>query len=434
MTQDERGTPTLDLPRAADRVVDLAVASGGLRTLFQPVVDLASDDVVGWEALTRGTAVTVAQDPGALFAAARSCDRLAELDWACRCAAFRSAADGEVRPPQRLFVNAEPQALGSACPQHLLPDWVSAHRRLRVVVEVTERDLCDSPGVLLRVAATLHELGWEVALDDVGANDAGVALLPVLRPDIVKLDMRLLSPSPTRAERRVLAAVRAYVDGTGAHVVAEGIETAADRERAVELGAGWGQGWLLGRPAPLGPTRDGGAPAARARTPPRVAARGGVDPRVRTDPYEVLAASQRRTGGEGHVLSEPQVVDAVASACRAALALSGGSLVLVALGRPDLAPPGLRALLAELRDVCALVALLTGDVDLREPPVVRTTVLDEGDPLRRDVAVVLLGPEVALAVLAREGEDGGWTLRRTADADEVGEAARALLARAAALG
>ena len=71
----------------------------------------------------------------------------------------------------------QPQTIGTACPEHLLRDWVAAHRRLRVVVEVTERDLCDAPGDLLRVAATLHELGWDIALDDVGANDAGVALL-----------------------------------------------------------------------------------------------------------------------------------------------------------------------------------------------------------------------------------------------------------------
>ena len=433
MTQDEQGGTALALAPTAEEAVEVALAVGGLRTVFQPIVELATDEVVGWEALTRGPAGVGLQSPDALFAAARACRRLAELDWACRCAAFRSATDAQVRPPHRLFVNAEPQTLGTACPHHLLPDWVSAHRRLRVVVEVTERDLCDAPGELLRVAATLHELGWEVALDDVGANDAGVALLPVLRPDVVKLDMRLLAPRPSRAERRVLTAVQAYVDATGAHVVAEGIETEEDRKRAVQIGAGWGQGWLLGRPAPLAPAEASRGRTAHGRKPPRVQEREGADPRVRVDPYALLAASQERTGHVARPLTEPQVVDAVADACRAALALSGGSVVLVALGRSDLAPPTLRTLLAELHDVCALVALLTGDVDLREPPVVRTTVLDVGDPLRRDVAVVLLGPERALALLARQDDDGAWSARRTTDADEVGEAARALLTRAAAL-
>ena len=414
-------------PLVAERAVELALSEGALRTLFQPIVDLATDEVVGFEALTRGPAVAGVESPDALFAAARSCRRLAELDWACRCQAFRAATSASLRPPHRLFVNAEPQVLGTACPDHLLRDWVSAHRRLRVVIEVTERYLCDAPGDLLRVAATLHELGWEVALDDVGANDAGVALLPVLRPDIVKLDMAMLAPRLSRVQRQVMRAVEAYVERSGAHVVAEGLETEQHRRRAVELGAGWGQGWLLGRPAPLaGPVRSPGA-----GKPARVGARPGADPRVRTDPFRLLTLAQERRAQAPCALSEAEVVRAVDSACQDALTLSGGSLVLVALGRTELAPAGLRGLLARLRDVCALVVLLTGEEHVGPGPVVRTTLLDEADPLRQDAAVVLLAPERALAFHARQAADGSWTARRTTDAHEVGEAARTLLTRAA---
>ena len=407
--------------------VDLALAEGGLRTLFQPIVDLATDEVVGYEALSRGPAGSRIEGSDALFQAARAMGRLADLDWACRCQAFRTAAAGHLGPPQRLFVNAEPQVLGSACPQHLLRDWVSAHRRLRVVVEVTERYLCDAPGELLRVAATLHELGWEVALDDVGANDAGVALLPVLRPDVVKLDMALLAPRPTRLQRQVLRAVEAYVSASGASVVAEGIETEEHRERAVALGADWGQGWLLGRPEPLAEQRAGGP----SYKPVRAREREGADPRVRSDPYALLAAAQERRCQGDHALVEEQVVAEVGQACEDALALSGGSLLLVALGRAELAPAGLRALLGRLRDVCALVVLLTGDRDARPHPSVRTTALDDADPLRSDAAVAVLSPERALAFHARQSRDGAWSARRTTDGEEVGELARALLTRAA---
>ena len=411
----------------AERAVELALTEGALRTLFQPIVDLVTEEVVGYEALTRGPVSAGVESPDALFAAARSCRRLAELDWACRCEAFRSASRAQLRPPDRLFVNAEPQVLGTACPDHLLRDWVSAHRRLRVVIEVTERYLCDAPGDLLRVAATLHELGWEVALDDVGANDAGVALLPVLRPDIVKLDKALLQPRPSRPQRQVLAAVETYAARSGAHVVAEGLETEQHRRRALDIGADWGQGWLLGRPSPLavvGRTPATGKPA-------RVGNRPGADPRVRADPYRLLAAAQDRRSSPAQPVTEPEVVRAVDEACQAALALSGGSLVLVVLGRARLAPTGLRGLLARLREVCALVVLLAGEEHVGPGPRVRTTVLDDGDPLQRDAAVVLLAPERALAFHARQEDDGSWTARRTDDVDEVGEQARALLARAA---
>ena len=413
----------------SERAVDLALASGGLRTVFQPIVDLRTREQVGFEALTRGPSRTAYERPDLLFAAARAARRLAELDWACRCQAFRTAADAELRPPMRLFVNAEPQTIGTACPEHLLRDWVSAHRRLRVVVEVTERDLCDAPGDLLRVAATLHELGWEVALDDVGANDAGVALLPVLRPDVVKLDMGLIAPRLTRGQRAVLRAVEAYVATSGASVVAEGIETEADLTRAHSLGADWGQGWLLGRPAPLAPAERAG-PVGK---PPRVAARPGVDARVRADPYRLLAAAQDRRSEPGCRLSTDELLAEVRSTCEDALALSGGSLLLVALGSSVAVPAGLPPLLARLRDVCALVVLLTSEDVEASCPAVRTTVLDDGDPLRQDAAVVLLSPERALALHARAQPDGSWTCRRTADPHEVGESARMLLTRAAAV-
>ena len=423
MTVDDCQRGALQVAPA--RAVELALVEGALRTVFQPIVDLRTDEVVGYEALTRGPATAGVESPDALFAAARSCRRLAELDWACRCQAFRTAASAQLRPPHRLFVNAEPQVLDTACPDHLLRDWVAAHRRLSVVIEVTERHLCAAPGDLLRVAATLHELGWEVALDDVGANDAGVALLPVLRPDIVKLDMALLAPRLSRAQRQVLSAVEAYVARSGARVVAEGVETEQHRRRATELGADWGQGWLLGRPGPLVPVG-----ATSAGKPTRVGPGPGADPRVRTDPFRLLALAQDRRGQAPTRSDEAQVAVMVAEACRAALEVSRGSLVVVVLGRTALHPPGLAELLERLRDVCALVVLLTGAPQAERAAVVRTTVLDDVDPLRSDAAVVLLSPERALAFHARRGPDGSWTARRTTDAHEVGEAARSMLTRA----
>ena len=420
MTHDDGEAPG-DLD--AHRVIDLALAEGGLRTLFQPIVQLTTGVPIGWEALSRGPSEL--EDPQALFAAARETLRLAELDWACRCGAFRAAAQSRLQPPARLFVNAEPQVLGTACPGHLLPDWVAAHRRLRVVVEVTERHLGDAPGDLLRVAATLHELGWEVALDDVGADDAGVALLPVLRPDIVKLDMGLLAPRPGPAQRRALKAVRAYVASSGAHVVAEGIEHEDHRRRALELGADWGQGWLFGRPAPL-PARP---PGARTSRPARAQAREGADPRVRSDPFQMLAAR----GREATATTGPAVVGQVRRACLDALTLSSGSLVVVSLGRGDLAPADLAPLLTRLQEICSLVVLLAGEPGLAPEGVVRTAVLADGDPLAADAAVVLLSPERALAFHARQGPSGAWSARSTRDAQEVGECLRSLLARTAAL-
>jgi len=291
-------TASLDVPTSAG-VLDLVLAEG-VRTVFQPIVDLRTTETIGFEALSRGPVQSALEQPEMLFAAARRSSRLAELDWECRCAAFRAAFESGLRAPSRLFVNAEPLAMGTACPQHLVPDWVLAHRRLDVVVEVTERYLLDAPAELLRVRATLDELGWEVALDDVGANDAGVALLPVLRPSVVKLDRPLLTPTPSREQRIVLQAVRDYVERSGASVIAEGIETEAHWDRAIEIGAHWGQGWLFGRPAPLAlPPRPQVERSGRHRPLAR------ADARVPTDPAQLLAGDPATHGCTGLTAHRP---------------------------------------------------------------------------------------------------------------------------------
>jgi len=404
---------------AAQADLDVAL-TGGLRTLFQPVVELATGDVVGWEALSRGPAGGLVEGADALFSTARAARRLPELDWACRCQALRAARLADLRSPQRLFVNAEPQAFGSVCPAHLQADWQSPLLGdLDVVVELTERYLLDAPAELLRAAQRLRERGWEIALDDVGVNDAGVALLPVVRPDVVKLDGRLMVEQHSRSQRHALAAVQAYVAGSGAHVVAEAIETEQDRDRALAMGADWGQGWLLGRPQPLPAPGAPGAPGVR---PDRRGRPLGGDPAA--DPYDLLDPASE------HRLEPEDVRAALDRECRAAVGRSQGALVLVVLGTPDVAPRGLPALLDRLHDLCALVVVLTGHVDLRRPPVVRTTLLDDADALRGDAAVVLLGPQAAVAVHAREQADGTWAGRRSTDVSAVAELARALLDRA----
>jgi len=391
--------------------------------VFQPIVALDTATTVAYEALSRGPVDTPLESPDALFAAARSASRVIELDWTCRCAAFRAAFESGLRAPTRLFVNTEPLAVGAGCPTHLVADWMLAYRELDIVVELTERFLLDAPAELLRVRGTLEELGWELALDDVGAGDAGVALLPVLKPGVVKLDRSLLAATPDRAQRAVLTAVQAYVERSGATMVAEGIEDERGLQRAQALGAHWGQGWLFGRPAPLAVPP---APPAPVRRGPS-ATRGS---RAREDPFDALAS-----GGSEQPHSTGVVRRGLTSVCLAAREADPGALLLVQLGSRELEPDGLYALLHELRGTCALVVLLTGaDVPVRSQTL-RTTVLDDREDSARDGAAVLLGPDRSQAFLARPAADGpgAWRTRSSHDRVLVEQTAQALLSRAAPL-
>lgn len=106
-----------------------------VRAVFQPIVDLWTRDVVGYEALARGPIGDPLESPAALFDAARACGELAEFDWVCRAAAVRAALDGRLAAPLRLFVNAEPAAMNRPCPELFVSLMHTAQRRFRPVLE-----------------------------------------------------------------------------------------------------------------------------------------------------------------------------------------------------------------------------------------------------------------------------------------------------------
>src|SRR3954452_3295247 len=219
-----------------------------LHSVFQPIVDLETGEVVAYEALARGPEGPFAS-PAVLFATAREAGVLAELDGACRAAAFRGAARSGVVAPLTLFVNVEPEVLDAAPLDELLALADGVPGDLRIVLEITERALASRPAELLRTVARVRELGWGVALDDVGVESASLAFMSLLRPDVVKLDLSLVQERPSPVIAEIMNAVNAYAERTGALLLAEGIETEQHLATAMALGATLGQGWFYGRPS-----------------------------------------------------------------------------------------------------------------------------------------------------------------------------------------
>lgn len=218
--------------------------------VFQPIVDLDSGETVAFEALARGPAGSALATPDALFAAARAAGMLAELDWLCRVRALETAV-ACIAPPVTAFINVEPQVAAAPIPRHLRQRFRDAAGQLPVVIEFTERSLVAEPGRLLATAERVRALGWGIALDDVGADSHSLALMPFLRPDVIKLDLRLVQARPDVEIARIMTAVSAQVERTGCEALAEGIETADHVDLARALGARLGQGWYFGRPAAL---------------------------------------------------------------------------------------------------------------------------------------------------------------------------------------
>ena len=209
---------------------------------FQPIVDLRDMSIVGYEALARPEDGT---PPEELFATAREEGRLAEVDRACRAAALRQAAVAGIGPPLALFLNADAGALEEELPD--LPTSGGA----TLVIDITESALTERPDAVLRTLTALRTRGWGVSLDDVGADSRSLAVMPLLYPDVIKLDLRLLAERDTADIARVVTAVGSEAERRHATVLAEGIDSEAQLTMARAAGATLGQGFLLGEPAPL---------------------------------------------------------------------------------------------------------------------------------------------------------------------------------------
>jgi diguanylate cyclase (GGDEF)-like protein/PAS domain S-box-containing protein len=415
-------TPARDLPPTPDVTIHDVLLAGAVRSVFQPIVDLDSGAVVAYEALARGPRGAL-ENPNDLFAAARASGVLAELDAACRTAAFRAAVAQGLSDPMTVFVNVEPEVLDDAPVDDLLAIAQQAPGGLRIVLEITERALAARPAELLRTVQRVRELGWGVALDDVGADAASLAFMPLLRPDVVKLDLSLVQMRPSPAVAEIMNAVNAYSEKTGALVLAEGIETPEHLVVARALGARLGQGWLFGRPSP---TPAQALPVQRLKLPLAQAGLGRelvspfsclpADAVLRTSPKRLLVELSKHLEREAMRLGETCVVAATFQHAR------------------HFTPSTVQRY-RDLADRTGFVAALGEDLPVEPVPGVRGASLDLDDPLRGEWDIIVLAPHFATALLARDlGDDGPEMERRfeyalTYSRPHVISAAHALLAR-----
>jgi EAL domain-containing protein (putative c-di-GMP-specific phosphodiesterase class I) len=130
------------------------------------------------------------------------------------------------------------------------PDAPLSRHAHRVVLEITERQSLDNISEVRSRFAALRKLGYRLAIDDLGAGYAGLSSVATLNPEVIKIDMSLVRGIDASFTRQVL--VRSLVglgQSIGAEVVAEGIETEAERDVLVDLECRLLQGYLFGRPA-----------------------------------------------------------------------------------------------------------------------------------------------------------------------------------------
>lgn len=235
--------PDLAVSVAERESIERALSSGGPDIVVQPVRSLETGEIVTVEALSRfPTMPTVT--PDLVFATAHRAGLGPDLEIAAVRAALK--VGHHLPATVALAVNASPAALQA--PEMI--DLLVAHGDPGVVVEVTESS-CDHDE-LDRILVPLRSADLQIAVDDTGAGYSSLARTLILRPDIIKIDRALTSGIETDLGRQVLAeALVRFAAGLGARLVAEGIETATAAALLQEMGVRLGQGFHLGRPAPV---------------------------------------------------------------------------------------------------------------------------------------------------------------------------------------
>jgi EAL domain-containing protein (putative c-di-GMP-specific phosphodiesterase class I) len=211
---------------------------------FQPIVRLDTLEIVGAEALSRFDGGPPTPDRWFREAAGVG------LDIELQSASLRMALAAIPQLPKNVYlsVNASPE---------LINRW--AHRELpvdvpykRLLLEITEHEPIENYDELLGALKPLRDRGVGIAIDDAGAGYSSFRHILLIKPDVIKLDISITRGIDQDASRRALAtALLSFAAEIDAKLVAEGVETTAEKETLQELGATLGQGYLFARPGPL---------------------------------------------------------------------------------------------------------------------------------------------------------------------------------------
>ena len=248
LVSDHLGSPAGQARREtqqAETAVRQILTAGAVSTVVQPVVRLTDGVTVAFEALSRFDPAVFAT-PDLAFAAASDCGLGLELELLALERALQHR-DG-IPADSWLGLNLSAATVGSRRAQELL--LRNADRRLGV--EITEHTPIDDYQELNARLRPLRAAGINVVVDDAGAGFASLSHILQLRPDTIKLDISLVRAVHQDPVRRALArSLVGFAHEIGAALIAEGVETEAERGALDHLGVVYGQGYLWGRPRPI---------------------------------------------------------------------------------------------------------------------------------------------------------------------------------------
>jgi EAL domain-containing protein (putative c-di-GMP-specific phosphodiesterase class I) len=232
------------------------VLEGQVYCVYEPIVEVTTKTVHGYEALARGPEGSEFHSPVDMFAAARQEGLLFQLDCLCR----RKAFEGALRKPDgtKLFLNIRPTSIHDPSFRPEVLSRTLEENGLRpsdLVLEISEQESIDNFAIFREIRDHYGKLGFEIALDDTGAGYASLQAVMELSPEYIKVDRALvhgIDEDPGRQE--LLRALHAVAGQIRSRIIAEGLDTLEELSTLADLSIPFGQGWIFGKPTPLART------------------------------------------------------------------------------------------------------------------------------------------------------------------------------------
>ncbi|MCM2565068.1 GGDEF domain-containing protein [Janthinobacterium kumbetense] len=226
------------------------IAGRKLSALFQPIIHMHSGDIIGYEGLIRGPSDSPLHAPMNLFKVARAHDLTLEVEHLCRQVVLERFA--ELQLPGKLFLNVSPECLLLRNARHGETLEYIEHIGInpdRVIIELTENQPTYDYELMREAVLHYRNMGFQIAIDDLGEGFSSLRLWSELRPEYVKIDMHFIqgiNNDPVKLQ--FVRSIQEIAEKSGTLVIAEGIEAQTELLVLRDLGVAFGQGYHLGRP------------------------------------------------------------------------------------------------------------------------------------------------------------------------------------------
>jgi EAL domain-containing protein (putative c-di-GMP-specific phosphodiesterase class I) len=242
---------SVEARESARKIADLreTIRTRGVYIEFHPIVEAATGEIFGYEALARGVMRSM-RSPEVMFEIAAQANLVWELSRLCRERAIEEMPD-RFGDGALLFLNIDPHDF--ADPQ-FTPATLKVTDPRRVVIEITERTAIKDYPKFRNQLAAFREAGFRFAVDDAGSGYAGLGSIANLEPDFIKLDISLINCIDENfIKQNLVETMVRFANEQKAKVIAEGVENEDEFETVKGLGVHFIQGFYLhlGRAMPL---------------------------------------------------------------------------------------------------------------------------------------------------------------------------------------